>query len=1404
MEKSKMEDVYPMTDIQKGMVLLSIMNDKQTIYHDQFVFHIPKINPDVFSKAISLMVQKHSILRTAFDLDNYSDEVQIVYSEIVEDVTFEDITSKDAKDQEIFIKDFMKNELKRPFEFKKAPLWRINVFNINENNSIYIFQFHHAILDGWSLASFNAELFTLYFQLEVDINHKPQMLKTTFKDAVVEEIAEKTNINTINYWKEKLKEYKRLDIFSKSEEVIFDVIRREFDQKMVERIKVRSLKDGLTYINVLFGAYVYALSMLTIEEDFVVGLISNNRPVKEDGEKILGCFLNSIPVKMDFKDFKGATWLEYLKGIEAQITELKTKGRSTLYEISKITGERVGTENPFFDVIFNYIDFHVYGEMSVPESRINEFDQNGSLKLKSYEATNTFLDLNVIESTDKLLIFEYRLMKKIKSGITLDKIHQFVEQLVDCYLNSPSDKIDSNSILPLEEKEKLINDFNKTDKKIDFSLSVIDLFVEQLNKNAEKEALIINDKVYSYKELDVISNQFANYLNEGNKINKDDLVGIKLHRSEWLVITILAVWKSGGAYVPIDPTYPENRIAYMEENSNCKIIIDSKMLEQFIIEKEKYATKYDIQSIDENSLAYMIYTSGSTGEPKGVMIEHTALTNFILGMNDALEINESDHLLAVTSISFDISILELFWTLCNGIKTTIKQDNLDFYDFDNLLQNDKKMDFSLFYFASQDADGDDKYKLLMDSARFGDENDFSAIWIPERHFHEFGGIFPNPSLLGASIATITKNIKIHSGSVVLPLHDTIRVAEEWSVVDNLSKGRVALSIASGWHADDFVFKPENYTNRHSIMFDQIEELKDLWKGSSVKRINGVGNEVELNIYPKPIQKEIPIWITSSGSVETFKNAGKIGANLLTHLLGQDIKVLEKNIKAYKEELVNNGHDVEKAKITVMLHAYVGNDMDSIKEIVKEPFKNYLRSSVGLLKNLLNGLVVEETTIEEKELEDLLEMVFERYWNTSALFGTKENCRKILNSLHNIGVTEIGCLIDFGIENEKVMEGLTHLTELKNEFNSKGNTSKDQGITSMQITPSYLSALIEDKESHKFLKSIKNLIVGGEFFSEKLKKKALELTDATIYNMYGPTETTIWSTFCKVESEKENSIGKPIANTRIYILNKERKLCPINVKGELYIGGKGLSRGYYNQETTTTEKFIDSPFDKGEKIYNTGDLARWLPDGTIEFFGREDGQVKIRGHRIELGEIEYQLAKKSDIDEVAVIDRELNDGNKELIAYVTSKSEQNSSELRNFLMKSLPAIMVPAYFVQIDKMPLTSNGKINKKSLLNIDQSELTSKIDYLAPRDNTEKELVEIWEEILNRTPIGVKDNFFEIGGSSLNVVRLRRLLKKKMNVSISIIDLFKYNTIEDLSYAINQELNESEEVEENVDVLKF
>ena len=341
------------------------------------------------------------------------------------------------------------------------------------------------------------------------------------------------------------------------------------------------------------------------------------------------------------------------------------------------------------------------------------------------------------------------------------------------------------------------------------------------------------------------------------------------------------------------------------------------------------------------------------------------------------------------------------------------------------------MDFSLFFFANYNVEADNKYHLLLESVKYADQEGFKAVWTPERHFHEFGGLFPNPAVTSSALAMVTDQIELRSGSTVSPLHDVIRLAEEWAVVDNLSKGRVAVSFASGWNGNDFVLAKDNYQDRHKVMYDQIETVQKLWKGESIKRVNGFGKEVEVCVFPTPIQENIPIWITAAGNEKTYTIAGEKGMNLLTHLLGQDIDELARKIKLYREGRERSGYTAESGKVALMLHTYIGDDIGETFKVVEAPFIEYLRSATSLSKVLYEeaGHAPEDIPEEDKEL--MLKHSFERYSRDSALIGTIDICYDMVKKLKDIGVDEIACLVDFGIEPKLVMEGLKNLRDLQN-------------------------------------------------------------------------------------------------------------------------------------------------------------------------------------------------------------------------------------------------------------------------------------------------------------------------------------------------------------------------------------
>jgi amino acid adenylation domain-containing protein len=348
--------------------------------------------------------------------------------------------------------------------------------------------------------------------------------------------------------------------------------------------------------------------------------------------------------------------------------------------------------------------------------------------------------------------------------------------------------------------------------------------------------------------------------------------------------------------------------------------------------------------------------------------------------------------------------------------------------------------------------------------------------------------------------------------------------------------------------------------------------------------------------------------------------------------------------------------------------------------------------------------------------------------------------------------------------------------------------QEQAITHVTLSPSALAAI-----EHEELPTLETIIVAGEACPATLVTQWSK--GRNFFNAYGPTESTVCATIFECnESGEKPPIGYPIDNIQVYILDRNLKLVPIGVPGELFIGGVGLARGYLNRPDLTAEKFIPNPFpfkdSASDRLYKTGDLARYLRDGNIEYLGRIDQQVKLRGFRIEPGEIETVLSQYPLIGEAAVIVKEDIPGDKRLVAYIVFNQEQvpTPSQLRQFLLLKLPDYMVPSTFVFLDALPLTPNGKVDRRALTAVDTSQRNSTETFVAAQDELEQELTKIWEQVLGIQPIGIRDDFFELGGHSLLAVRLFDRIEKKYGRNLPLATLFKAPTIEQLANFINQE----------------
>ncbi|WP_340035122.1 plipastatin non-ribosomal peptide synthetase PpsC [Bacillus sp. FSL K6-0993] len=337
----------------------------------------------------------------------------------------------------------------------------------------------------------------------------------------------------------------------------------------------------------------------------------------------------------------------------------------------------------------------------------------------------------------------------------------------------------------------------------------------------------------------------------------------------------------------------------------------------------------------------------------------------------------------------------------------------------------------------------------------------------------------------------------------------------------------------------------------------------------------------------------------------------------------------------------------------------------------------------------------------------------------------------------------------------------------------------QGITTIWLTSSLFNHLTEQNE--QTFSQLKHLIIGGEALSPSHVNRIRNVCpEVSIWNGYGPTENTTFSTCLHIQKTYELSIpiGRPVGNSTAYILNQWGVLQPVGAVGELCVGGDGVARGYLGRPDLTKEKFVPHPFAPGDRLYRTGDLARWLPDGTIEYVGRIDDQVKVRGYRVELGEIESALRQIDGVKEAAVLARRAQTGSKELFGYISVKAGTNAEQVRSLLARSLPNYMIPAYIIEMETLPLTSNGKLNRKAL---PEPNFTSKQTYAPPRNDLEDQLVLIWQEVLGIQRIGIEDSFFELGGDSIKALQVSARLGR-YGLSLQVSDLFRHPKIKDLS----------------------
>lgn len=1670
------QESYEMSPTQRRSWLVSQFSDSDIAYNMPMTFVLEgKLSVDSLNYALKQQPLRHESLRTAFRADEHGEIRQYILKPEEVDFTIREVDLRQHPDKLEEVKRLVKKEMSTSIDLTSGVLMRAVLFQLEDNQWTFHLTAHHIITDSWAMNMMIAELF-LYYNIHNAGKGSPlPPLRIQQKDYVAWKLS-RLNAGSMqrhkDYW---LKEFSgdipKLNLPNDKPRPAIKTFHGEAVSKLYSAQLTKDLRSLcqekgaslfmgiMAGLNALFHKY-------SGQEDILMGIPVAGRDNPELHNQ-MGFFAFTLVIRAQFSGDN--TFWELLENVRQKVLNAYEHQEFPFDDlVEELDLKRDMSRSLLFDT---FVVMQMAGDMVSSGTQEEQMaDDLSVFKFPDEDKPYTAFDMsiNFSDATDQLFVrLEYNCDIYVRT--TAARMLDHLGQIFEAFVNNPDKALKDLDIVSPEEKNQILIDFN-TERPVQVvkragEKTILDLLDEQVQKAPRNPAIVFEDTTITYDELNEKANQLGALLKKHFNMQANETIAVKLERSEWMLVAILAVLKSGASCLPIAPDTSIERLNYMVTSSSCKLLLDDNMLEQLKAEMDKFS-KTNLPPLNKaTDVACLIFGTGD--KPKAHRVSHKNVVDFYARMAAAPQVTAQPVITAFASHVFELSIVEMLGGLTLGAKVVVSKGAS--HQAINISNEFKPMDFSLFYFGNI-GNEKNKYEILMNAAKYGDKNGYTAIWTPERHFHIFGGPYPCPAVFGGAVAAVTDRIGIRAGSVVIPLNDPIRVAEDWSVVDNLSGGgRVSIACATGWNANDFSLAPDNYHTRHAVMYKRLEEIQNLWKGGTISVKDGNGFMKELEIYPKPIQPTLPMFITTAGNIETYISAGKLGHGILTNMLNTSPKELGVKIAAYRKALRDNGHNPTEPKMVLMLHVYIGDDLTEVYAKAKKPFMDYLGNSVDLAKASVAGTPHDMKTgdFSEQDMEDMLEFSFKRYVKNSALIGTKETCMEVLKEMAKIGVDEIACLIDFGIDYDSTMSSLEYLTELKDEYNAwvaqeaatkgielkagvttsdvvdveaqlkqfektvkeladqaaakaekeaksqqalsggtathkdsitktitalfeeqadkkgdtkilvfdeeaysykelntaanqlaaylnkkhslqpndlvaikldrsewmviailailkagaayvpidpeypkervdyilsdskckaviddallsdfrsnqddyptanpaqasrpedlayviytSGSTGKPKGvmvehrnvvafmdnmatrfslksdlvmgattnytfdisvlellgtlltgikvllldkaepddilelinsykITALQVTPSRLNQMFNANDnSIAILKKLKVLLVGGEALSHHNYDRLKELKATKVYNVYGPTETTIWSTCLDVQASTALSIGKPLSNEGVYILSEEGMLSPIGVPGEICIGGDGLARGYLNQPELTAEKFVADPFMAGEKIYKTGDIGRWMHDGSIAFMGRKDGQLKVQGYRIEPGEIETALQQHASVEQAVVIGQEDKHGEQELVAYLVCKEAPNTASIREHLKKSLPSYMVPGQYVQVDAIPLLPSGKVDKNKLIEKAGVVVAIGVEYVAPRNEIEEKIAAMWHDVLGKEKIGIKDDFFSLGGHSLKATRLISMMLKEFGITMSLFTFFTNATVEGIAAEVEK-----------------
>ncbi len=1345
-DASEVEDIYPMSDIQKGMIFESLKFPELGVYHDQIVYplDIPVFDVEVFEQALRMLMAKHSIFRTRFDLHR-EEPLQLVYKSSSPSFKYHDISGIDKHSQKYRITSHLDSDREKSFDFAKGPLFRCDLFKVGEVSYVCTFQFHHAILDGWSLASFNTELYDLYKRLQSDPEAAPARIQCTQRDYIIRELAQKENDANITFWKQELSGLKELDIFT-SESV---TLRHShfYESDFLRQLKSHCKNDGITLKALLMGTFMYGLNMLSYDNDLVMGLVSHMRPPIEDGDKLLGCFLNSVPVRKKFHHAE-ASWLSYFKNIQAKLEEVQLHDQLTLVEINKHANAEA--EQPIFNTLFGFLDFHIYDLLGTRKEQRDTQQRNTAIQdssqsnINSYVRTNSNFELNIDLTGGEGAYFQYVLNRSLKSEVSLTEFHQYIDEILQCYLHKKDVPVSREHILSSVGKNKILKP--KASRKLEPKANtLVDLFELRVSETPDAVAIRYGDESITYGALDTKVNVLRDYLVSTYSLNSDDRVGLLLDNSPWTIISILGILKSGLAYVPIDVNYPVSRQQFLVADADIRVLITQSEYLFAVADLKAPVFCIDVQlstlpntdlamevrKPKANDLAYIIYTSGSTGKPKGVMVNHGSLVNYYNASCERyLKGNSCFNFPLFTSISFDLTQTSIFLSLLTGGELSIMTTSdigasLEQIFSDETISHVKITPSHIGLLEGMENSTLSGVIVGGEALTSSHVEQLRAVHPHITIYNEYG---PTEATIGCSVFEITEKtiLKKDNVSIGQPIRNTeIHILDsELQLVPVGVWGELCVtgsSIARG------------YLNRNELTDKRF--VNNPFDPAFSAKMYRTGDRVR--------------WLSDG----TLEYGGRLDDQIKLRGYRIELGEVENAILSFPGIKKSAVLVKEDEKGTSLIGCYVREEEEAFCE---GPYQKQI-----MKYELPNGLSLH--ALNKSELDYVYKEIF-----------TEHSYLK--NGIH---IPKGGCVVDVGanIGTFSVYAALM---------------SEQIEIYSFEPLPPTFAALrmntkLYEKEA------------GFHIFNCGLSNQPESVT----FTHY-PNASVLSSRYVERE-EAFDTVRQVIVNKEGNSLDQdsvEELLEEMLLTEEYECDLKTLSQVIAEEKIETIDLLkIDA--EKSEQDVLDGikeeDWAR-VKQIVMEVHDDEQNRLQYVCEMLKRRGYEVFVEQNKDVSNTRLYDvyaisqeyREyqnrakpslrLDDlGNYSLDGGVKEK-------LRQYLLGRLPEYMVPLTYMEIDAIPLTAHGKIDKSKLL--EKTSHPSRNAYVAPGNDIEEFLVGLWETLLKVDRIGVNDDFFELGGHSLLAVRMMMAIKRKWDFDLELKALFDSPTIEAISHHIEIKLN--------------